>query len=116
MTKKEFTITGSGVVTPPGSKITLPADTTQTIQIVSVDPENGYTEEGEPIPSENSTAKVTYPDGGTKNHQCADVADLLTKITNYLQNRYNIQSFEFEAMPDALTAGDIVIKEIVYGA
>ena len=105
-------ITAKAGVLPAGTlpRILLPADLPMEIKILAIDPENGYSEEGKPIPSEHEMVKVQYPDGYIKNHQIKDLrgAELLAKIQNLLQTRYAIQSFEFDKIP-AFKAG-VTIK------
>jgi hypothetical protein len=112
----EIKIIGKGVVAPKAPKVILPHQEEISILIESMDPENGYSDDGEPIPSEHMMAKIVYPDGISKHHQVTDIADLLSRITTHIQNRLNIRAFRFEKAPSTLEAGSVILKEIVYDA
>lgn len=107
-----------GVVMPPGviDRIALSGDT-QTMTIVSADPENGYDAENKPVPSDHLNVVVKYPDGYERHHQAKDLHDLLAKISGQLKNRYNLAAFEFTALPEKLAAGNtITVGGIAYVA
>lgn len=103
-------------VLPAGTlpRILLPAELAMEIKILAIDPENGYDEEGKPVPSEHDMVKVQYPDGYIKNHQVKDLlgAELLAKIQNLLQTRYAIQSFEFDKIPAFIAGSTIKLLEV----
>lgn len=94
---------GRAIVMPEGSvpKVILSGDTLH-VKLLSYS-----------IP-DSWTACVQYPDGYQRQHQVANVIDLLDKIAGQLKTRYNIQSFHFLAVPQALEPSTITIGEIKY--
>ena len=91
---------GTGLVLPPGS---VPA--------VAL---SGEEHEIKILSYHGWEAWVQYPDGFTKHHQVFTVNDLLDKIAGQLKTRYNILSFEFKAIPQALEQGLVKIGGIKY--
>ncbi len=107
-----------GVTLPPGSlpRVILSGDS-QTVKILAADPENGYGEDGKAVPSDNLNVITQYPDGYERHHQAKDLHDLLAKISGQLKGRYNLESFEFTALPDSLAAGQsVTVGGIAYVA
>lgn len=94
----------TGTVMPPGSatKYRLEGDTL-TLKV------QGQSADGDTV--------VEYPDGQIRHHQVADIAALLSQISNQLKGRYNLQSFEFAQVPGDLAAGGtITTGDNVYDA
>lgn len=75
------------------------------VEILKIDPENGYDDEGEPIKSDNFMVLVRYPRGVQKTHQCTCTADLCARITVFLNNRYDYEGFMFTDVPKNLKVG-----------
>lgn len=94
---------GSALVLPAGSvpKVILSGDTLD-IQLKFYSAKDSW------------TACVVYPDGHQKHHMVFDVIGLLDQITGQLKTRYNILSFEFKSVPQALQPSTITIGEIKY--
>lgn len=105
----------AGHVLPAGTlpKVKLSGAELQ-IEIAQIRPENGFTADGSPVPSENTVVVVKYPDGFVKHHQSNDIGDLIKKITNTLKARYNVVSFEFAAPPLFVEGHKIILTEVQY--
>lgn len=94
---------GRAIVMPEGSvpKVILSGDTLH-VKLLSHSVQDSW------------TACVQYPDGYLRQHQVSNVIELLDKIAGQLKTRYNIQSFHFIAVPQALEPSTITIGEIKY--
>lgn len=103
-------------VLPAGSlpKVVL-GDVQMKVKILSIEPENGYDEDGNALPAENDMVKVQYPDGFIKNHQISktdEVATLTAKIQSTLTGRYTINSFSFDTIPALTVGAEINLLEV----
>lgn len=113
---------GQGAILPEGTiqKVEL-SGASHTVKIVSIDPENGYDAQGDPLPSENDMVTVEYPDGYRKSHQIASgssaLEGLVVKVSTAIKARYNVTSFDIQSLPNSIVVdGEIVISGVQYDA
>lgn len=105
-----FKISGEGLVLPAGTlppASVLPEGEIRVV-IDNVQPENGYAESGEAIPSDHQMVRLAYPDGFVKNHQAADITTLLSKIAAVMRGRFGLEEVKYESVPSSLQAGEFI--------
>lgn len=107
---------GFGTVHAPG---TLPPPSpalkagTYRVKILSVDPENGYYDDGRPVPSTHQMVKCVYPDGYEKNHQVKDVNDLIPRIITNVKGRHGQETdVAVSKITSTLKAGRVIEVEV----
>lgn len=105
---------GKGSILPAGTLDTVGiSGDSQTVSILEVQTDEPL--DSGPVPYDKPYVKVQYPDGYVKWHQCADLPELITRITNTLQGRYAVESFNVTSTPDGLVSGDIQLNGVTYG-
>lgn len=109
-------VSASVSILPPGTlpKFDVP-DGDLSVKIIKIYPENGYAEDGAPIPSENDMMNVEFFGGDTHEFQIKDLdkADLAAKVKNLVMGKYKIKSFDFDMIPDLAVGAEIVLKNVV---
>jgi hypothetical protein len=68
--------------------------------------------DGNPAVSLRQMVRCVYPDGSAKNHQVANIADLLPQLVNQLRGRFGVVEVQIASAPAELKAGASVKVEV----